>query len=219
MAFSVDDFEDLYRLLSERPEWRARLRPLILGDEFVELPERMARVEEQLIRIAERLDALGERMDQLITSQQLVIERQNRMDGRMGNIEGDLLELRYSDNLRNWFRPHLLKPQRLYIDDLQELLEAQATGQVSEDEVDRVARTDLIVRGTQRGGAEQLLLAVEVSTTINPDDVVRADHAALVLRRAGYRAKALVGGYRATEDALEKAKELDVLIDLRRPAA
>jgi len=99
------------------------------------------------------------------------------------------------------------------------LLAAQASGQISEEDVDRVARADLIVRGTRRDGSDELLLAVEVSTTINQADVERADRVAEVLRRAGYQARGFVGGNRATADALERAKELQVFVDLRRPAA
>jgi hypothetical protein len=35
MAFSVEDFQDLIRLLQERPEWRADLRRLVLTDELL----------------------------------------------------------------------------------------------------------------------------------------------------------------------------------------
>lgn len=38
MPFTVEDFEDLLRLLYERPEWRTRLRELILPPELLELP-------------------------------------------------------------------------------------------------------------------------------------------------------------------------------------
>jgi hypothetical protein len=38
MPFTVEDFEDLLRLLYERPEWRTRLRELILPPELFELP-------------------------------------------------------------------------------------------------------------------------------------------------------------------------------------
>ena len=38
MSFTVDDFEDLLRLLYERPEWQERLRRAILPPELFELP-------------------------------------------------------------------------------------------------------------------------------------------------------------------------------------
>ncbi len=39
MAFSVQDFHDLVRLLAERPEWRTQLRSLILTEELLALPD------------------------------------------------------------------------------------------------------------------------------------------------------------------------------------
>jgi hypothetical protein len=39
MAFTVEEFRDLLRILEERPEWRAELRRLVLTDELLTLPE------------------------------------------------------------------------------------------------------------------------------------------------------------------------------------
>ena len=39
MAFAVEDFADLLRLLDEHPEWREDLRRRVLDDEFLRLPE------------------------------------------------------------------------------------------------------------------------------------------------------------------------------------
>lgn len=220
MAFTVDDFEDLHRLLSERPEWRARLRPLILGDEYVQLPERMGRVEEQLILIGERLDALGERLDQVVTALQLVIERLNRMDGRMGNIEGDLLELRYKGNLRNWIGKYLWPVEMVGVDDLPLVSAALSDGRLSHADVDRLRELDLLVKGNTRNDpASETLLAGEVSQTINVDDVERAADRAGALRRAGYATIGFAGGTRLGGGAEERATELEVVIDLHRPAA
>jgi hypothetical protein len=53
MVFAVDDYRALVRLLLEHPEWRAELRPLILGEEMAGLPSAMERLSATL----ERLDA------------------------------------------------------------------------------------------------------------------------------------------------------------------
>lgn len=34
MAFTIEDFEDLHRLLEQRPDWRARLRQLLIGEDL-----------------------------------------------------------------------------------------------------------------------------------------------------------------------------------------
>jgi hypothetical protein len=83
MSFTVDDFEDLLRLLNERPEWQERLRRAILPPELFELPrlaqeladpnraerERVARLEaeQQATRqeVREGFAQTGKRLDRL----------------------------------------------------------------------------------------------------------------------------------------------------------
>jgi hypothetical protein len=40
MAFTVEDFEDMLRILEQNPEWQERMRRAILSRELLELPER-----------------------------------------------------------------------------------------------------------------------------------------------------------------------------------
>jgi hypothetical protein len=44
MSFTVADFHDLVRLVTERPEWRADLRRLVLTEELLALPDQVARL-------------------------------------------------------------------------------------------------------------------------------------------------------------------------------
>ena len=48
MPFTVDDFQDLIRLLGEHPEWRTGLRRHVLSDELLDLPDRVRQIGEQL---------------------------------------------------------------------------------------------------------------------------------------------------------------------------
>jgi len=72
MPFTIDDFQDLLRLLEQRPEWRAELRRHVLTDELLELPaivrelaEAQQRTEVHLDALTQRLDALAQRVDAL----------------------------------------------------------------------------------------------------------------------------------------------------------
>ncbi|MCS6848057.1 MAG: hypothetical protein RMN52_10115 [Anaerolineae bacterium] len=79
MAFTVNDYRDLYRLLEEHPEWRADLRRLLLADDILELPRitrelaelqraTAANIEQLTVRLnqlTERVDQLAVRLDQL----------------------------------------------------------------------------------------------------------------------------------------------------------
>jgi len=58
MAFTVNELRDLIELLAEKPEWRAQLRPLILGDEFDRLPRQMEGLWKPLRQMRARTHAL-----------------------------------------------------------------------------------------------------------------------------------------------------------------
>lgn len=228
MAFTVGDFDDLVRLLSEHPEWQERLRSVIFRQDMLELPSRVSGIESRLDRIegflermagrqeefdrrmvgfAERQEAVERRLETVESQLQQLVEqiglltdavashnqRMNRMDGRMGNIEGQLLEIRYHNRARNWLSRYVRKAEVVSIDDLELLESAVTDGTLAPSEVDRLRDVDMLVRGRADDG-DVLLLAIEVSQTINREDVDRANEHALVLRRAGYSARPLVGG-------------------------
>jgi hypothetical protein len=220
MAFTVSDFEDLVGLLAQHPEWRERLRPLVLGEELLAVPSRMDRVEAAIERLDAQIAALvrvteaqGVRLDR-------IDGRLDRVEGHLGNLEGQVLELRYDKNLKNWLGKWFW-PIDVYLDDLPQVRDAVSRGKISQSEADALRHLDLIARGKPVSlvGAPAILVAIDVSYTVNIDDVARAEQRAETLRRAGYDTRALVGGYRATDDAEQLAQRLDVILDLHRLAA
>ena len=101
MSFTVDDFQDLIRLLGERPEWRAELRRHVLSDELLELPALVRGIAEQLAALTARVDQLAEA--QARTEQHLatltarvdqLAEAQLRSEARLERIEVDVGELK-----------------------------------------------------------------------------------------------------------------------------
>ncbi len=220
MAFTVSDFEDLVRLLGEHPEWRERLRPLILGEELLELPSRMDRVEAALDRLAEHVDSLRAEVALLTAAVYDTNARMDRMDDRMGNIEAQLLEDKYERHLSNWFNRWLRKPERVTTGDL-DPDSAADDGRISAQEQHDIEALDLMVRGIDRGNADGQLVvfAVEVSPTVNVDDVARVHSGAELLAKAGHHSRPFIGGYRVTVEAERLAGRLNVIVDLRRAAA
>ena len=82
MAFTVDDYHDLVRLLAEHPEWKEELRRTLLSDELLALPEIVRELVEAQRRTEERLDALveaqqhfEERLSRLETTVQRLVEQ------------------------------------------------------------------------------------------------------------------------------------------------
>jgi len=104
---AIRDFHDLIRLLEEHPEWRADLRRLLLTEELLRLPERVAHLEELLTRLAEqvqalaeaqrrteerlealtaRVDALARRVDELAEAQKRTEERVEQLARRVDEL-------------------------------------------------------------------------------------------------------------------------------------
>jgi hypothetical protein len=112
MSFTVDDFEDLLRLLYERPEWQERLRRVILPPELFELPrlaqeladvnraerERIARLEaeQQATRqeVREGFEQTGKRLDRLDGRVERLDTRVAGVEGRVERVETDLAAFR-----------------------------------------------------------------------------------------------------------------------------
>lgn len=219
MAFTVEDFEDLVKLLGQHPEWQARLRPVILGEEILQIPSRMDRVEAALERVVERIDALAQEQTRTSIQISMLVDRMDKLDGRVSNLEGGVLETRFAQNLPNWTRKWIRRGVRVYVDELPALSQAVADGSLREEDLDSVALLDALVRGSDTETGEETYLAVELSHTVNVDDVERSDTRASLLRNAGLRVRPLVGGYRISSAAEELATLRNVEVALWRMPA
>ena len=60
MPFTVDDFEDLGRLLRERPEWQEQLRALVLTRELLDLPALVHQLAEGQASLIEEVRGSGD---------------------------------------------------------------------------------------------------------------------------------------------------------------
>jgi len=123
MAFTVEEFRDLVRILEEHPEWRAELRRLVLTDEILTLPELVRdliqaqrRTEEQVAALVEaqrhteeRVTTLEDRVASLIEAQQrtevqlsALVEAQQRTDQQIAALTEAQLQTNYRlDTLTN----------------------------------------------------------------------------------------------------------------------
>jgi hypothetical protein len=104
MPFTVEDFNDLLRLLYERPEWQERLRRAIMPPELFRLPilvEELAEINRAQRERVARLEA-----EQQATRQEVrdgfaeTGQRLDRVEERVGNVESDLAAFRSETNER-----------------------------------------------------------------------------------------------------------------------
>ncbi len=93
MAFTVEHFHQLTQLLSERPEWRAELRRILLTDEILEMPGVLGALataqqgrEEGLRRLGARLEELAEAQRRTEARLEELAEAQRRTEARLEGL-------------------------------------------------------------------------------------------------------------------------------------
>lgn len=230
MAFSVADLEEFIALLRNHPEWRQRVREEILSDDIaridarfermeklleatvttvVELRTSGARIEASLVRHEDRFDQVDARFDTLEGRFDLV-------EGRLGNLEGSDFERKFNapSRLGGPFR----RPRRIELGDVEKLMEARDDGVLNADEMDQLASLDFLIRARRGTGedAPEVLVAFEVSMTVDGGDVRRAANRAALIRKAGLEAEAYAGGRHVTASATALARELGVHLVISR---
>lgn len=193
----IDSFDDLLGLLEREPEYRARLRQLILDEEIRQLPAEVRAQSERFDALTARVDALTEQVRKLTVQMRDVVIRLDHHDVQLARLIGDEAERRVQRNAPGYFG-HLLR--RIRVIAPSELADAidDAIDSGSLDENDRVQlmALDVPVRGLDRRTRERTYLAVEVSAGIGKHDIERAvTRAGLLEKLTGCTALAVVAGY------------------------
>ncbi|MCS6849064.1 MAG: hypothetical protein RMN52_15270 [Anaerolineae bacterium] len=100
MSFTVNDLQDLTRLLATHPEWLSEVRRLVLTNELLALPDIVRELVEAQRRTEERLDQLAEaqrrteeRLNQLAEAQRRTEERLNLLAVRVDELAARMDQL------------------------------------------------------------------------------------------------------------------------------
>lgn len=113
----------------------------------------------------------------------------------MGALKGKSLETHYRMHSSPFFGVLLRRPYVLASHEVAELLDdAVDRGVLSVDESVEIRRADLVVRGTRRGDGTVVYLVVEVSWTVDIDDVEQATQRAALLVKTGLPVLPVVAG-------------------------
>jgi len=185
-----------------------------------QLAEAQARTEKRVDELAQAQARTERRVDELAQAQarteqtlQALIAAHQKLEVRVGRMDGELLEIRYERRATAYFGRVLRRVRVVEVPELLDTLEARLTP----EEVDEVLNLDLLVVGRpRRPGAmpeeREVWLAVEISATVDTEDVERAVERATMLRKAGYAAIPAVAGREATSIAEEAAQGQGVLL-------
>jgi hypothetical protein len=221
MAILVEDFPSLLRILDDHPEWREELRRRLFDDEFLRLPEWVRQNSADIQALKEVVAQNGRDIQALRTtiaeSRAEFEARFTRIEGdigeikadigemksdivkingHLGSIDGSLFETQWRNGFTGRFSSLIYRARLITTRDLDAFETAYQNGEISDAEANAVRRLDLLIEGVRGKGSERedILLAVEVSTTIEEQDIARAAERAAILRRAGYNALAVVAG-------------------------
>ncbi|MBI5649249.1 MAG: hypothetical protein HZC40_02200 [Chloroflexi bacterium] len=217
MPFTVNDVQDLTRVLTLHPEWLAEVRRLVLTAELLALPDLIRELVEAQTRSEARLDRLEAAVVELVEAQTRSEARLDRfekrldqIDGRLGNLVGRDLEHKYRDNVAAYFGTWLWPARAVDSSELRDDLEQRLDRTQTND----VLLLDLIVRGTARRLPDkpEIWLAIEVSAVIDRADVARVLKRAALLRQAGYRAVPVVAGDALTLGAEEELGSAPIIV-------
>ena len=220
MAFTVEDFRDLVRLLEQRPEWRAELRRYVLTDDLLELPSIMRelaqaerRTEERLEELAQAQHGTEQRMGELAQAQRGTEQRMGELAaaleslaGRVGRLDGEALELRYWRRAGAYFSRMARKLRVVDSSDLAEMLDqAVDAGRLTDDERDAILAVDLVLSGQRREDRAEAYFVVEISVGIGVADVTRAAERASLLAKMGRPVVPVVAGEWINGEAVSAA--------------
>ena len=229
MAFSVEDFHDLVRLLDQHPEWRAELRRLMLAEELLGLPADVAELRQIVAELAaaqrqstfelrelrqsitelreivaghtRELAQLRESIVELAEVQRQSTRESAELRSQFSAFQGSELERRYRDRAGAYFARVVRRPRLISQQQLANLHDkAEDAGQLSAEERDDVMLADVVVRGRRQLDDAEVYLVVEVSIGVGVSDVERAVRRASLLGRLA-PALAAVAGERIVPEA------------------
>ena len=191
---TITDINDLARILREHPEWRDTIRGLVLGDEVLTLPEKLASFIEATDRnfqlVHERFDRMDERFDKMDERFDRMDERFNKMDGRLDNTVGTYYEYRAEKIVPSLVgqrlglaRPRVLVGGRLGVTgEFMDLADdALDEGRITQDEWAEIRTSDLVLSCVRRADRAQVYFVAEVSVTASDSDIERAARRATIL--------------------------------------
>ena len=223
---TINDISDLAQVLRDNPQWADVIRGILLGEELLKTPERVAALVSAARTTNRRLDLLEAGQKRLEAGQEELKSSMSRLEAgqetltsRLGNIIGTDYERQIARSVPRRFRRYLNvhRPRAVYaktvpdftgIPDL--LDDAVENGTISDEEADDLLAVDLILLGSSPQG-DPAYITCEIAVTAYDHDVTRAKRRAQVLERAaGATALPAVIGQSAPQGTLDTAAQENV---------
>jgi DNA repair exonuclease SbcCD ATPase subunit len=153
---------------------------------IAELAAAQARTESKVAELADAQARTESKVAELADAQREMTVALQRLTIRTDAVVGRTFELQFRDRLTAYLGRFLRRGRLLPNDELLEKLEPFAAN----DEIDDFLRADAVASGLIDGAPSYVV--VEVSSTGDVEDIVRAERRAKILRKAGLTAVPLV---------------------------
>ena len=189
----------------------------------VQIAKNTAAIEANSVQIAKNTEAINRltaRVDALTGKVAENTSEIKRLDDRVGRVLGFVLEIKILQTLPPLLSQTIgLRRSRAmwaanivtrFMDEfLEDLDEAEALGRITEWQLNRLMRTDLIVRAIRKSDGAPVWFAVESSGTIGRKDIERAPQSVAALKAVfGQDAEGVVLGLRIRdEDRATRGRE------------
>ncbi|MYC38966.1 MAG: hypothetical protein F4X66_18955 [Chloroflexi bacterium] len=165
---TINDISDLVRVLEERPDWRAAIRNLLLGEDLLNVPQQLAQF----------IETTNQFIESANENFRVVNARLNRLEGKMGNFEGNDYEHRIANHAMLRARRHFglnnpviaMSNYLPHSPDFDRVLtRAVQSGEISDDDMYDLYEADIIVSDD-----DNRFVVFDVSLTADSDDIARA---------------------------------------------
>lgn len=218
---TINDISDLVRVLEERPDWRAAVRNLLLGEDMLNVPQQLAQLIETTNQFIETTNENFRLVNETLQAHSEMLQehrlRLNRMEGRQGNMEGHIYDQRIANRAMLRARRHfgLNNPviaMSQYLPHSPEfdraLSRATESGAISDDDMYDLYEADLIV-----SDGDNRYVVFEMSITVDNDNIERAARRAEVISLiSGSESMAAVATANLPEPQQALAQQMNVAV-------
>ena len=162
------------------PDLREPLLRALLTEEFLQMPVRMARIEKDVATLTERFGTLTEDVDKLKDDVGWLRGKAHETD--FSRIATSLLNREFGFRRTRVVHGNVVAVPRYAEEFADSIAGAAEDGTISDEQLQRIFATDVIVQCRHPQSSELIWVAVEVSGRVDEDDINRAVQSAQILR-------------------------------------
>ncbi len=214
MGYVINTIEDLERILRENPEWRERIRSLILEEELRRLPARFEKfVEEEFRPLKADVEVLKEDMKVVKDDVEILKKDVAILKIDVAKLRGESFERKVRENAPAFLGRVIRRLRPIDKFTLADILDdAIDSGLIDEDMKDYALKVDFAGKGKLKETGKDVHIALEATLTLYPEDVEKVFKRAMIISKAvGQETIPLVVYLNAKEEALSLAEEIGVL--------